>query len=53
MTETTRYTCLEYRQEMQLLALRRRLETEATLTEAERKKIQEEIRRLEAEMDMA
>lgn len=45
------YTCTEYRQEMLLLALQRRLSRE-NLTEAERRDLEEKIRRLEAEMGM-
>jgi hypothetical protein len=48
---TPRYTCQDYRKEMQLLALQRRLE-EAGLSEKERLALKAEIRRLEAEMDM-
>jgi len=45
------YTCMDYRQEMVLLGMKRRLEQE-TLDEAERKAIQEQVRALEAAMDM-
>ena len=52
MAETPRYTCAEYREEMRLIGMRRRLREDATLTEAEREKILAEIRRLETEMGM-
>jgi len=45
------YTCLEYRAEMRLLGLRRRLEQEE-LTKEEREALIQEIRQLEAEMEM-
>lgn len=45
------YTCREYRQEMQLLALRRRL-ADRELSEREKKELQAEILRLEAQMQM-
>jgi hypothetical protein len=48
---TPRYTCRDYRKEMQLLALQRRLE-EDSLSEKERLALKAEMRRLEAEMDM-
>ncbi len=47
----SRYTCKDYRKEMQLLALQRRLEN-GNLSREERLALQEEIKRLEAEMDM-
>jgi hypothetical protein len=46
-----RYTCREYREEMVLLGLRRRLEQE-DLTEEERRDLRERLARLEAEMEM-
>ena len=46
------YTCREYREEMQLLALRRRL-NDPSLSDAEMKKILAEIKRLETKMNMA
>ena len=46
-----KYTCAEYRQEMLLLALRKRL-NEKGLSEKERKKITAELQRLEAQMQM-
>lgn len=51
MERPTKYTCTEYRQEMLLLALQRRISQEK-LTEAERRELEENIRKLEAEMDM-
>ncbi len=45
------YTCNEYRQEMILLALRRKLLL-ADLTEEERRRLAEEIARLEKELGM-
>lgn len=46
-----KYTCHEYREEMVLLGLRRRL-NEPGLTDEERQKILDQIRLLEEEMDM-
>jgi len=46
------YTCREYREEMQLLALRRRL-NDPSLSDAEKKKVLAEIKRLETKMNMA
>ncbi len=46
-----RYTCSDYREEMRLLGLRRRLEQE-DLPPDERRRLEEEIRRLEREMGM-
>lgn len=52
MNETTpNVTCSDYRAEMVLLALRRRLES-AALTERERETIKLEIARLEREMGL-
>lgn len=45
------YTCREYRQEMQLLALKRRLE-DRRISDGERTALVAEIRRLETEMNM-
>ncbi|MFO7783675.1 MAG: hypothetical protein ACQET7_05870 [Thermodesulfobacteriota bacterium] len=45
------YTCMEYRQEMVLLGLRRRLEQE-DLTEEERRALKARLLELESEMDM-
>lgn len=47
----TKYTCTDYRQEMLLLALQRRIRQDK-LTDAERRELEEKIRSLEAEMDM-
>ena len=46
-----RYTCTDYREEMMLLGLRKRLRDEQ-LSESEREKILQEIRYLETEMGM-
>ena len=43
------YTCNEYRAEMILLSLHRRLD-DKSLSEAEHREIRREIRRLESEM---
>jgi hypothetical protein len=50
--ERPKYTCTEYREEMRLIGLRRRLRDETSLTEAEKKKLQTEIQQLEAEMGL-
>jgi len=46
-----KYTCIDYRFEMRLLGLKRRLEKE-DLTEEERAQIVQEIKELEKKMDM-
>jgi hypothetical protein len=46
-----RYTCREYREEMVLLGLRRRLEQE-DLSDEERRRLRDRLERLEAEMEM-
>ena len=46
------YTCKEYREEMMLLNLQRRL-YEKSLTEDEEKQLKESIERLKKDMDMA
>ena len=51
MNPPAKYTCAEYRQEMILLGLKRRLEAPG-LPDAERKTIAEKIRRLEQQMGM-
>ena len=51
MSDTKRYGCHEYREEMVLLGLRPKLE-DPRLSEAERGEIIEEIKRLEAAMGM-
>lgn len=45
------YTCTDYRQEMILLGLKRRL-AEAGLDENEKQVLEEQIRKLEAEIGM-
>jgi len=52
MAQDHQYTCTDYRLEMVLLSLRRRLAREA-LSETEEKEIHREIERLEAHMGMA
>ena len=52
MAQDYRYTCTDYRLEMVLLSLRRRL-AKGDLSEAEKREIQQEIQRLEAQMGMA
>jgi hypothetical protein len=46
-----KYTCVDYRSEMKLLGLKRRLEEE-NLSEEERAQIVQEIKDLEKKMDM-
>jgi hypothetical protein len=46
-----RYTCNEYRQEMMLAGLRKRL-ADPDLSESEKKQLEQEIRQLEAEMGL-
>ena len=46
------YTCTEYRQEMVLLSLRRRL-ADPTLNPSEKKELEVQIRKLEADMGMS
>jgi len=46
-----RYTCSDYRQEMMLAGLRRQL-SDRQLSEADRKTLEEQIRRLEVEMGL-
>ncbi len=46
-----KYTCVDYRSEMKLLGLKRRLEEE-NLSEEEKAQIVEEIEELEEEMKM-
>ena len=46
------YTCRDYREEMTLLGLKKRLESEDGLSKEERRIIVEEIRKLELEMHM-
>ncbi|MBI5018046.1 MAG: hypothetical protein HZB55_21480 [Deltaproteobacteria bacterium] len=47
-----KYTCKEYGEEMRLLGLKRRLEQES-LSEVERRRVEEEIARLERAMAMS
>lgn len=51
MKPTGKYTCLEYREEMLLLGLKRQLE-DATLSEADKQRLAEKIRELEHQMGM-
>jgi hypothetical protein len=51
MNPPVKYTCAEYRQEMMLLGLMRKLESPG-LPDRERKTIVEKIRRLEQQMGM-
>jgi hypothetical protein len=51
MSSNRRYTCREYREEMTLLGLKQRLKN-VDLTEEERRRIEEDIRRLEIEIGM-
>ena len=46
-----KYTCVDYRSEMKLLGLKRRLEEE-NLSKEERAQIVQEIKELEKKMDM-
>jgi len=46
-----KYTCVDYRSEMKLLGLKRRLEEE-NLSEEKRTQIVQEIEELEKKMDM-
>jgi len=46
-----KYTCVDYRSEMKLLGIKRRLEEE-NLSEEESAQIVQEIKDLEKEMDM-
>lgn len=46
-----KYTCTEYREEMTLLALRKQLGQNG-LSDEEKKRISDEIKKLEAKMDM-
>ena len=49
---TMKYTCSEYREEMTLLALQKQL-SQTGLSEEEKKRISDEIKKLEAKMNMA
>jgi hypothetical protein len=46
------YTCTEYRQEMILLGLQRRL-ADPNLDPAEKQRLEKQIRKIEKDMDMA
>lgn len=52
MTHTGAYTCTDYRTEMILLGLRRRLAA-AEMSEAERESLRAEIQTLETEMGIS
>ena len=47
-----KYTCEDYRQEMKLMALRKRLEEE-DLSKEEKTRLAEEIKKLEQEIKLA
>lgn len=47
----SKYTCVEYRTEMRLLGLKKRLNA-SNLSDEEKQQIIEEIQKLESEMDM-
>jgi hypothetical protein len=51
MKPAGKYTCMEYRQEMILMGLKRQLE-DPGLTEVQRTDIEEKIRELEQQMGM-
>jgi hypothetical protein len=51
MEKRSKYSCADYRQEMMLLALRRRL-AQDNLSEEERRRIDKEMQRLELAMKM-
>jgi hypothetical protein len=51
MSPVGKYTCLEYREEMLLLGLKRQLE-DPTLSEREKQLLTERIRELEQKMGM-
>jgi hypothetical protein len=51
MDRTHRYTCNEYRQEMILISLRRRLQQD-DLSENEKDDLRHKIHQLEMDMDM-
>ena len=51
MPQDTKYTCNDYREEMRLLGLKKRL-NENNLTPAEKRIIQAEILKLEAALQM-
>lgn len=51
MAKANQYTCVEYREEMMLLGLKRRL-NDKTITEEEKQNILREIAKLEMAMDI-
>ena len=51
MEKKSKYTCGEYRQEMILLGLRKRLANKE-ITEKERREIQKEIKTLQSQMGL-
>ncbi len=51
MNPTGKYTCMDYREEMLLLGLKRQFEDPA-LPESEKRRIAEKIRELERKMGM-
>ena len=51
MTADNKYTCNEYREEMMLLGLQRRL-SDGSISEEERRRLEERIKDLEASMGM-
>ena len=51
LSSNTQYTCNEYREEMLLLGLQRRLHAEG-VSEEERERLKERIKDLESSMDM-
>lgn len=51
MPDSNRYTCNDYRLEMQLLALQRQLNN-ADLNEGERRRLEQEIKLLEKQIGM-
>ncbi len=51
-TNSSSYDCSDYRAEMILLSLQRRLEN-SDLSDSERRAVEEEIKRVKAEMGMA
>jgi hypothetical protein len=46
------YTCNDYRQEMILLALKQQL-VDSDLSQAQKERLQEQVRQIEAEMDLS
>lgn len=51
MNPTGKYTCLEYREEMLLLGLKRQI-ADPALPETEKRRLAEKIRELEQQMGM-